>query len=101
MYYSDINVELIKLFTYLITKYNFTHQCLPLFFTDFVLVAVILISRKFKMNPDNLATPFAASIGDIVSLSVLSFIASILYDNLGKLIKLILSKISKIIVNSQ
>lgn len=36
------------------------------------------------MNPDNLATPLAASIGDVVSLSVLSFIASTLFDNLGK-----------------
>lgn len=51
---------------------------------DFVLVAVILISHKFKMNPDNLATPLAASIGDVVSLSILSFIASVLYENLRK-----------------
>lgn len=36
------------------------------------------------MNPDNLATPLAASIGDVVSLSVLSFIASLLFENLGK-----------------
>lgn len=35
------------------------------------------------MNPDNLATPLAASIGDVVSLSVFSFIASALYENLG------------------
>lgn len=50
---------------------------------DFVLVAVILLSYKFKMNPDNLATPLAASIGDVVSLSILSFIASLLYENIG------------------
>lgn len=50
---------------------------------DFVLVAVILLSHKFHMNPDNLATPLAASIGDVVSLSVLSFIASLLFENLG------------------
>lgn len=36
------------------------------------------------MNPDNLATPFAASIGDVVSISLLSFIASLLFRNLGK-----------------
>lgn len=53
------------------------------FVLDFVLVAVILLSYKFKMNPDNLATPFAASIGDIVSLSVLSFIASLIFDHLA------------------
>lgn len=35
------------------------------------------------MNPDNLATPLAASIGDVVSISLLSFIASLLFENLG------------------
>lgn len=47
-------------------------------------MAVILLSYKFNLNPDNLATPLAASIGDVVSLTMLSFIASILYQNLGK-----------------
>lgn len=51
-------------------------------FIDFVLVAVILSSHRFKMNPDNLATPLAASIGDVVSLSLLSLLASMLYENL-------------------
>lgn len=53
------------------------------FYVDFVLVAVILLSHRFRLNPDNCATPLAASIGDVVSLSVLSFIASTLFDNLG------------------
>lgn len=52
--------------------------------TDFVLVAVILLSHRFHMNPDNLATPLAASIGDVVSLSVLSFIASKLFEYIGE-----------------
>lgn len=52
------------------------------FVLDFVLVAVILLSNKFKMNPDNLATPLAASIGDVVSLSLLSFIASLLFEHI-------------------
>ncbi|XP_011260959.1 solute carrier family 41 member 3 [Camponotus floridanus] len=46
------------------------------FILDFVMIAVIMISHRFKMNPDNLATPLAASIGDVVSISILSFIAS-------------------------
>lgn len=53
-------------------------------FADFILVAVILLSYKFNLNPDNLATPLAASIGDVVSLTMLSFIASLLFHNLGK-----------------
>lgn len=54
------------------------------FHVDFVLVAVILLSNKYKVNPDNLATPLAASIGDVVSISMLSFITSILFANLGE-----------------
>ncbi|KAH8235499.1 hypothetical protein KR032_001681, partial [Drosophila birchii] len=49
---------------------------------DFVLVAVILFSQKYRLNPDNLATPLAASIGDVVSISLLSFIASLLYEHI-------------------
>lgn len=45
---------------------------------------MVLLSIKFKMNPDNLATPLAASIGDIVSISVFSMIASFLYRHHGK-----------------
>ncbi|XP_034135737.1 solute carrier family 41 member 3 isoform X4 [Drosophila guanche] len=52
------------------------------FVLDFVLVAVILFSQKYHLNPDNLATPLAASIGDVVSISLLSFIASLLYENI-------------------
>lgn len=40
------------------------------------MIAVIMLSHRCKMNPDNLATPLAASIGDVVSISVLSAIAS-------------------------
>lgn len=54
------------------------------FLLDFVLVAVILLSNKYKVNPDNMATPLAASIGDVVSIAMLSFITSILFANLGE-----------------
>ncbi|XP_056649191.1 solute carrier family 41 member 1-like isoform X2 [Diorhabda sublineata] len=49
------------------------------FVLDIVLVTVIILSHKLKLNPDNLATPLAASIGDLVSLMVLSSWARILY----------------------
>lgn len=61
------------------SMFTATSSC---FVLDFVLVAVILLSRKLKMNPDNLATPLAASIGDVVSISLLSFIASLLFEHL-------------------
>lgn len=54
------------------------------FVLDFVLVAVILLSQKYRLNPDNLATPLAASIGDVVSISLLSFIASLLFNHISK-----------------
>ena len=46
-----------------------------------VMVIVILSSRKFKINPDNVATPIAASLGDLVTLSLLSWIASLLFND--------------------
>ncbi|EFN82421.1 solute carrier family 41 member 3 [Harpegnathos saltator] len=49
------------------------------FILDFLLIGVIMLSYRFKMNPDNLATPLAASFGDVVSISVLSGISSQLY----------------------
>ncbi|XP_031846336.2 solute carrier family 41 member 1 [Nomia melanderi] len=52
------------------------------FILDFVMIAVIMVSYRCKMNPDNLATPLAASVGDVVSLSVLSAIASSLFDRI-------------------
>lgn len=46
------------------------------------MIAVIMISYRCKMNPDNLATPLAASFGDVISISVLSMIASGLYNRM-------------------
>lgn len=63
------------------SMFTATSSC---FVLDFVLVAVILLSTKYKVNPDNMATPLAASIGDVVSISILSFITSLLFRNLGE-----------------
>ncbi|XP_011880271.1 PREDICTED: solute carrier family 41 member 1 isoform X2 [Vollenhovia emeryi] len=54
------------------------------FILDFVMIAVIMLSYRYKLNPDNLATPLAASIGDVVSISILSTIASEFYLRLDK-----------------
>lgn len=51
--------------------------------SDFVLSAAIILCDKFKINPDNMATPLAAAIGDVVTITILSFITSIIYANLG------------------
>uniref|UniRef100_A0A182J9E1 SLC41A/MgtE integral membrane domain-containing protein n=1 Tax=Anopheles atroparvus TaxID=41427 RepID=A0A182J9E1_ANOAO len=61
------------------SMFTATSSC---FVLDFVLVAVILFTKRFKLNPDNLATPLAASIGDVVSISILSGMASLLFDHI-------------------
>ncbi|KAI4478601.1 hypothetical protein M0802_014504 [Mischocyttarus mexicanus] len=53
------------------------------FFLGLVMVAVILFSRHMNINPDNVATPIAASLGDLTTLALLSWIASILYHSIG------------------
>jgi len=46
------------------------------------MVTVIVGSQCCGINPDNVATPLAASLGDITTLALLSCTASILYDNI-------------------
>ncbi|EDO45085.1 predicted protein [Nematostella vectensis] len=48
-----------------------------------VMVAVVLFSRYCKINPDNVATPIAASLGDLTTLSLLSWISKFLYNKIG------------------
>lgn len=45
---------------------------------------VIILSRYCRINPDNVATPVAASLGDITSLTLLSWISTHLYESIGK-----------------
>ncbi|KAM6979690.1 solute carrier family 41 member 1-like [Aplochiton taeniatus] len=44
-----------------------------------VMVGVILGSRKVGINPDNVATPIAASLGDLITISLLAGVSSFLY----------------------
>lgn len=53
------------------------------FLLGLVMVAVILLSRQMNINPDNVATPIAASLGDLTTLALLSWIASLLYGAIG------------------
>lgn len=46
-----------------------------------VMVAIILASKHFHINPDNIATPIAASLGDLTTLAFLSLFASYLYKH--------------------
>lgn len=41
------------------------------------MIFVVLLSRKCGINPDNVATPIAASLGDLTTLSLLAGIAQV------------------------
>ena len=49
-----------------------------------IMIIVIVISYMVRINPDNIATPIAASLGDLVTLGLLSVIARWLYDLSGE-----------------
>ncbi|XP_072027588.1 solute carrier family 41 member 1-like [Amphiura filiformis] len=49
-----------------------------------IMVAVILFSKKCNINPDNVATPIAASLGDLITLALLSWISKLLFQAIGK-----------------
>ena len=44
------------------------------------MIAIILFASKFKINPDNVATPIAASLGDVVTLGILSYVGTFFYE---------------------
>ncbi|GFT69068.1 solute carrier family 41 member 1 [Nephila pilipes] len=47
-----------------------------------VMVGVVICSRKCHINPDNVATPIAASLGDLTTLSLLAGICKVLFAKL-------------------
>jgi len=47
-----------------------------------VMVVVIVGARRFRCNPDNVATPIAASLGDITTLGLLAWISNVLYSDM-------------------
>ena len=60
-----------------------------------VMAAVVVFSRKCNVNPDNVATPIAASLGDLTTLALLSAISRFLHNCLGEL--LTIKKLSHLI----
>lgn len=41
-----------------------------------------MLATKAKVNPDNIATPLAAALGDVASISLLAFMTSFLFNNI-------------------
>ncbi|KAI6217452.1 hypothetical protein M3Y99_01767000 [Aphelenchoides fujianensis] len=61
----------------LICASSLTTASLASFFLSGVMIIVVLISRHYAINPDNVATPFAASLGDLTTLAILSVFGSL------------------------
>ena len=52
------------------------------FILGLVMVGVVLLARQFNWDPDNVATPIAASLGDVTTLGLLAGVANCLYGQM-------------------
>ncbi|XP_037380221.1 solute carrier family 41 member 3 isoform X1 [Talpa occidentalis] len=52
---------------------------LAAFALGLLMVCIVIGARKLGVNPDNIATPIAASLGDLVTLSILALVSSFFY----------------------
>lgn len=48
------------------------------------MVCIVIGARKLGVNPDNIATPIAASLGDLITLSILAFVSNFFYKHKGR-----------------
>uniref|UniRef100_A0A671EKX5 Solute carrier family 41 member n=1 Tax=Rhinolophus ferrumequinum TaxID=59479 RepID=A0A671EKX5_RHIFE len=54
---------------------------LAAFALGMLMVCIVIGARKLGVNPDNIATPIAASLGDLITLSILAFFSSFFYKH--------------------
>ncbi|XP_023214599.1 solute carrier family 41 member 1-like [Centruroides sculpturatus] len=47
-----------------------------------VTMGIVVFARKFKINPDNVSTPIAASLGDMTTLGLLAGISALLFQRI-------------------
>ncbi|XP_076760408.1 solute carrier family 41 member 1-like isoform X2 [Xylocopa sonorina] len=69
---------------YLLCASSLVTASLASFVLGLITAGVIVFSRHCHINPDNVATPIAASLGDITSLALLSWISTVLYESINK-----------------
>ncbi|XP_058791345.1 solute carrier family 41 member 1-like [Phymastichus coffea] len=69
---------------YLLCASSLVTASLASFVLGLITAGVIVFSRHCHINPDNVATPIAASLGDITSLALLAWISTILYESIDK-----------------
>lgn len=68
----------------LITHLNTTSLHLFCVCPGIIMVGVIIGSHRLGINPDNVATPMAASFGDLITLALLACLSQWFYSLLGK-----------------
>jgi len=68
---------------YLLCASSLVTVSIASFILGLITAGVIVLSRHCHINPDNVATPIAASLGDITSLALLSWVATLLYESIG------------------
>uniref|UniRef100_A0AC34F140 SLC41A/MgtE integral membrane domain-containing protein n=1 Tax=Panagrolaimus sp. ES5 TaxID=591445 RepID=A0AC34F140_9BILA len=56
---------------------SLTTASLASFILSGIMIIVVLLSRRYQVNPDNIATPIAASLGDLTTLIILSTFGSL------------------------
>ncbi|XP_010606359.1 solute carrier family 41 member 3 isoform X4 [Fukomys damarensis] len=56
---------------------------LAAFALGMLMVCIVVGARKLGVNPDNIATPIAASLGDLITLSILALVSSFFYRHKG------------------
>lgn len=49
-----------------------------------LMVCIVIGARKLGLNPDNIATPIAASLGDLITLSILALVSSFFHKHRGR-----------------
>ncbi|GFS39508.1 solute carrier family 41 member 1 [Trichonephila inaurata madagascariensis] len=74
------NMALIQFyFTKGVVEIVFVSSTISIYSFRSITLAVVILSHKFNINPDNVATPIAASLGDVTTLGILAAISSYLY----------------------
>ena len=48
------------------------------------MIFIVLFARRFRLNPDNIATPVAGTIGDVLTLGILVGFSMLFYSALSK-----------------
>lgn len=63
----------------LITATALLTSSITSFLLDILMIMVVQVSSMYNMNPDNVATPIAASLGDMTALVLCSFLANLFF----------------------